>query len=391
MKKSDRLRIAQLTPYYHPSIGGVETVVKYISEELVHRGHEVEVMTTRRDHKGEKHIQRPDCEIINGVKVRRFRSIVNLGHMSLFPGIIPALFLGAFDIIQMHSIRQPQTLIAPPIARFRKAKTILQGHTHFKSSEKKTRLYEKFDKLIFPLIYKKLTALAAITNYEKQELIKKGISKDKVWIIPNAINDEYFAEVNYSNFLDKYSLRNKKIILFIGHLLESKGVDLLLKSLPKIVKYEKDAILLLIGPDNGRYPYYEKMARELNINHYFKWLGRVSEIEKRQALASMNFLALPSHYEAFGLVLIEAMAAGKPVIAASSPGPDEIINNGSNGFIIKKDSEEEFVDLSIKLLKNDRMNYEIGKNAKSICKTNYSLSSVIDKWEQLYYHSIKKG
>ena len=85
---SRQLRIAHLTPYYAPVIGGVEVVCQYLSEELANRGHEVHVFTGNRHHKGSLHRSMPRHEVIRGVHVHRFRSYVNVGHYGLWPGVI---------------------------------------------------------------------------------------------------------------------------------------------------------------------------------------------------------------------------------------------------------------------------------------------------------------
>ena len=111
---SRSLKVAQLVPYYEPVIGGVEVVCQYISEEIVARGHEVHVFTANRSHKGSPPLECPSYETINGVHVHRFRSYVSIGHYGLFPGFIPPLKNGGFDVIHAHGYRQPQSEIGSP-------------------------------------------------------------------------------------------------------------------------------------------------------------------------------------------------------------------------------------------------------------------------------------
>ena len=128
---SHSLKVAQLVPYYAPVIGGVEVVCQYISEELVARGHEVHVFTANRSHKGSPRREMPVLEMINGVNVHRFRSYVNVGHYGLFPGFIPALKSGGFDIIHTHGYRQPQSEIGSRMGAKMNVPTIMHAHGGF--------------------------------------------------------------------------------------------------------------------------------------------------------------------------------------------------------------------------------------------------------------------
>ena len=125
------LRIAQLTPYYHPSIGGVEGVVRYLAEELVRRGHSVDVLTADRLHRGTRHDPLPREEVLQGVRVRRFLPLLTLGHMSLCPGEVPALWKGGYDLLHAHVYRQPQVGLASAVGRLRSVPLILHGHGPF--------------------------------------------------------------------------------------------------------------------------------------------------------------------------------------------------------------------------------------------------------------------
>ena len=103
------LKIAQITPRYYPSVGGVEKVVQDLSEELAKRGHEVSVLTTDRMHKNQPPFKGDRNESLNGVKVYRYRSLFGLGHMSFTPSAILDLIKNDYDIVHMHSIRHPHT------------------------------------------------------------------------------------------------------------------------------------------------------------------------------------------------------------------------------------------------------------------------------------------
>ena len=118
MKNKQHLKIAQITPYYYPSIGGVEKVVQIISEGLVKRDHSVDVLTTKRNHKGEAPISNPPTETINGVNIFRYKSYFHMGHMSVFPGSFSQIKHNQYDVVHFHALRHPHTLYWPFIHRY---------------------------------------------------------------------------------------------------------------------------------------------------------------------------------------------------------------------------------------------------------------------------------
>lgn len=389
MKEKGTLSIAHITPYYYPSIGGVETVVKALSEGLASRNHHVEVLTSNRDHKNETCEKRNKHELINGVTVNRFQSLLHLGHMSFAPELYTYLNKHHFDIYHFHCIRQPQTILCPLIAKRKGIATIMHAHSHFRSTSVKTLLYNGFDKLAFPLIYNKLSQIIAITQEEKQELLYRGIDQDRISVIPNSVPDTYFIPIETDSFIQKYDLADRDIILYIGHLVEGKGIDLCIQSMPEIVRSDDNALLLIIGPDMGRIDELQQMARNLCVEKHIKWIGRVSEHEKRQALQASHFLTLPSFYEAFGLVLVEAMASGKPVIAAHSPGPDHIISHNKDGYLIPYNSKSAFTEFAKRLLDDEHLRYTMGAEAKKKVQRDYSFSNILDLIEAQYRRFLK--
>ena len=395
MSNTRQLKIAQITPYYYPSIGGVEKVVQIISEGLVERGHLVDVLTTSRNHKGEASITNPATENINGVNVFRYKSYLHLGHMSVFPGSFSRIKKEKYNVIHSHALRHPHTLYWPFIAKNNGCTAVLHGHSHFFNDSipfPKLLLYRAFDKIVFKSAYNKYPLFFTNTQIEKKQFIKLGLEPKDIQIIPPPVlSDEYFEKVDTTPLIQKHNLQNKRIILFIGHFHADKKVDLLIKALPALVKKDSNTMLLLIGPDNGHYPAYKKMARELKVEQNMKWLGRVSDIEKRQALAACEVFILPSIYESFGIVLIEAMAAGKPVIAAESPGPIEIIEHEKNGILIPKNSVQSIVTQTSRIFDDKILAEKIGRNGKEKVQATYRASHLIDNVEKAYFSTFTQN
>ncbi len=378
------MNIAQITPRYYPSIGGVESVVRDISEELARRQHKVDVLTTFRLQKNQKKILCPKTEIINGVSIYRYSNLGHLGHMSFFPGAILRLLKTKYDVIHMHSLRHPHTVMIPLLPNLRDSKKILHGHSHFQSIEYKTRIYKMFDKLAFSSFYKNIDGFLVLNNNENNEFLKFGIDKSKIFKLYNPLNNRYFELRDSTNFMKKYKLEDSKIIMFLGQAHKGKRIDLIIKALPLIVKEVPNVKLLIAGPDFGNYSNLKSLAFQEGVIDYVLFLGELDDNEKLDALNLCDILVLPSEYEAFGMVLAEAMAFGKPVIATKTPGPLEIVRDNYNGFLINKDSPKEIFEKCIQLIKDTDLMIKLGNNARKYAINNFSIVSIVNKLEEIY-------
>ena len=386
-----KLTIAQISPYYYPSIGGVEGVTQYISEELVKRGHEVHVLTVNRDHK--RNTISPKFEIYNKVKIHRFIRLFNIGHMSFFPiSFIKKLANSNYDVIHTHVYRHPHSEIASFVGKSKSIVTVLHGHGPFLPKDwlgwKKYIMYELYDRQAHYGILNRIGHIIALTKFEELKYIKLGALKEKITIIPNVASDECFRSVNHTSFISKYNLDGKRIILFMGNLNRAKRPDLLVKALPEIIKHIPDVYLLLVGTDEGMLANVQESVAKLRVENYCNYLGPLYGEAKKQAFSSADLFILPSDQDALPLVLFVAMAYGIPVIGSDAVGPSEIIEDGVTGFIIRRGNVDDIVNATLKLLTNPNLLKKMGKKAKEAAQAKYTVNRVVNKIENLYYELI---
>lgn len=155
--------------------------------------------------------------------------------------------------------------------------------------------------------------------------------KNSFYVIPNVVNTEIFypllSEVTSEN-------HSKKRMLLVAILTPRKGVSYLLEALSQIKNKRQDFYLDIVGDGPNRQE-YEKMAKRMGLNGMVKFHGRLPEIDS--FMKRCDFFVLPSLYENFGVVYIEAMACGKPVIATNAGGAKEIINEEVGLLVPPKD------------------------------------------------------
>jgi len=301
------MKIIQVCPRYYPDIGGVETHVKEISERLVKRGFEVEVVCT--DPAG-KH---PKGDVINGVRVRRFRSIAPNDAYFLAPQIYFYLKKVKCDVIHAHNYHALPAFFAGLAKKDRKF--VFTSHYHGRGHTGFRNILHKPYKFVGSRIFKKADRVICVSRYEK-ELIKKnfGLSDDKLVLIPNGINLEEFRI--------KGGVKDKKTILYVGRLERYKGVQYIIKALPYLEDYK--LVIVGKGPYEGE---LKKLAFTINVNGRIEWLKDLSREELLEQYKSAGVFVFLSSFEAFGITVAEALVSGMPCIVAEKGALKEFVDD----------------------------------------------------------------
>jgi glycosyltransferase involved in cell wall biosynthesis len=173
-------------------------------------------------------------------------------------------------------------------------------------------------------------------------------------------------------------------LLFVGRLDKGKGIDVLIRAMPSILKKQPDAICCIVGEDFGERSVLESLARELNITDRVLFLGKMARADLCSAFVHADVFVFPSRYEAFGIVLIEALAARTPVVAARDTAIPWVIDDEVDGLLFEPENHE---DLSKKVCatldKNQDTDRRIGSGRMKVEK-NYSWPSIIEKLEAIY-------
>jgi glycosyltransferase involved in cell wall biosynthesis len=224
----------------------------------------------------------------------------------------------------------------------------------------------KNEELVKPVLDKADVIIATTRSYaETSPILKEYLGK--IEIVPNAIHVD-----NYTPGVD--AGERDKIILYVGRLVEYKGLNTLIKASRAI-----DAKVIVIGDGEDRNR-FEVFSRKLGVNIEFK--GRVSFEELREWIKKARILVLPSksRLEAFGIVLLEAMACKTPVIASKIPGVEEIARNG--GYVFEE--EEELTLYISELLENDNIATKLGRRGRNKVIQEYDWNNILNKIQRIY-------
>jgi glycosyltransferase involved in cell wall biosynthesis len=177
-------------------------------------------------------------------------------------------------------------------------------------------------------------------------------------------------------------------ILVVGNLLAGKGHELVLRALARLKNSLSGLQCRIIGAGADR-DRFANLARSLGISDQVHFLGRRSRSEVAEAMRNCTVFALPSRYEGLGCVYLEAMASGKPVIACRGQGIDEIIQHGSNGWLIPVDGLEELVQGLQDLLANAELRARIGQAARQTILDRLTLAHQAQSLLKIYEQAVR--
>jgi len=190
-------------------------------------------------------------------------------------------------------------------------------------------------------------------------------------VIPNPLS--FYSE-------DSSLLQNKKVIAVGKHSFQ-KGYDRLLKSWKQVVKKHPDWILEIYGASNPDHN-LKQLSIDLGIANYVEFYKPVKNIEEKFKEASIAVLS--SRFEGFGMVLIEAMSCGLPVVSYDCPcGPSDIISDKEDGFLVENGEVDLFAERVIELIENEDKRINMGKAAKQNVK-RFLPKNIVQQWHQLF-------
>jgi len=288
-----------------------------------------------------------------------------------------------YDIIHIHGHGRFTSNYAMGFLKNKKP-FIYSGQGFFHT--KKNNFFKKFYDFLYKNRLKKASFCTALTPIEKDTLIKMGVKEDKIKIIPGGVDLKLFKiKINKDEvkkrYLDKKYL-NKKILLHLNRVHESKGIQHVINAIKDL-----DVVFLIAGKDAGYLEQLKKQVMELQIADKVKFLGMVSEKEKVELYKIADIFMLFSDWEGFGIVAIEAMAGGNPVIGSDKGSLPLIIKNRATGFIAK--NEEELKEKINMLIGDKTLRERLSKNAKNFAK-DFDWEEIVKKELNLYNDGIRE-
>lgn len=363
------MKIGLVCPYNILKGGGVQECVLALQAELTKRGHKVLIITPTPM---EKDTSIPEYvrTLGRGRDVKSPFSTTAQISVTVDMDLVEELLdKEKFDVLHFHEPWVP--LISHQILTRSKAKNIATFHAKLPD----TVMSRTIEKVITPYtktLLKYFDNMTAVS--EAAASYVTSISQSKIAIVPNGINLKVYNKLPIVN-------AKQKTILYIGRLEKRKGLKYLLKAFSILQETNKDVILKIAGDGSDR----QKLERyAVDHNLPVEFLGRVSEDTKLKLLHESTIFCSPARYgESFGIVLLEAMACGLPVVAGDNPGYSGVLQGTGRFSLVDPTNTAEFAR-KLDIFINDQAVRKAWLKWADENVKQYNYQNITDQYEAIY-------
>jgi len=361
------MRIAQVFVDLRVNYGGASKVVYLLAQELAAgKKDEVDVIICG--------------EVEEGLE-RAFRLFQYPWQWMYMRELRRHLSCNDYDIVHVHGYN---SFLAYHVTRMKKECGFSIVFTpHFHPTGKRPRLLRK----AFDIVYGKRAlwnsdVITVLSKIEKEQIIAAGVEPSRVRTVANPLDPDILRDVPWDIARKKFALK-EKVVLFVGRLDENKGLPVLLEAFEKMGR--KDTSLCIVGKDLCM----EKGLRAIIAEKGLKDVQITGQVEKDTLLSlysCASVLVLPSSYEAFGMVLLEAMAKGVPVVGTEVGGIPEVLNGGECGLLVPYGDAGALAEALGKAIDDDKLRARLIRAGKERA-LDFAPSRVAGEFLKIY-HSL---
>lgn len=383
------MKILHITPSYIPaySHGGPVVSVHILNKWLVRLGIDVTVYTTNID--GDKKLDVSLNKEINidGVKVFYFPLTFRAWEYSSAMPYALKKNIQNFDLIHITSVFLSASLLGAYYAKKHKKPFIISPRGNFMKQTYGSKSLKKviYTHFIEKFALKNVSAIHFTSEAEKRDYIETKLPFKKAIVIPNPFESENLDPTENNLFRNKWGIKEDvEVVLFVGRLNWVKGFDTLIPAFADVLKKRPNAMLVIAGPDEAGYiAKIKSQISNLKINKKVIFTGLISGEEKKATLRESDIFVVPSFSESFGMSVVEAMAAGLPVVLTKGVAISGEIQNAGAGIVIEKDIKL-LADAVVDLLENKDKAKKMGGRGKEFVYNNFSAEPVARRFIEEY-------
>jgi 1,2-diacylglycerol 3-alpha-glucosyltransferase len=379
------MKIAYFTDTYLPNNDGVVTCLLNFRKGLEKRGHEVIILTpgTKKQKKENKD---KNVHYFTSASFKPYPDY----RLALFPFPSAKKLLRGMDVDLIHShgiattglaaIDCAKELKKPCIASFH---TMVPSATHYLTSQKDMQKF--FEDVAWKYLrwyYGFFRKVIVPSEFTRKTLEEHGISNTIV--IPAGMDYRFYSKGEGDWVKKRYRLGKKRIVLHVGRIVKEKNLELLINEAESIMNKKPNVVFMIVGQGPAEED-YKDMVRLKGLEEHFIFTGFVPKKELPDYYAAGDVFAFPSYFDTQGLVALEAMAAGLPVVAPERSGSSDFIEDGKSGHLFREE-----VDFREKILLALENRDELGERGREIAK-DYDSDKRVEALLEFYETVLKSG
>lgn len=373
------MRIVQVTSYFDPHVGGVETHVRELARALAARGHDMTVITADTEGVGPHGADGP-------VEVVRVPPRAVLFRTPSMPGAVQAVTSGRFDLVHSH--------LPPPIGPWRAARASRRaGIPHVLTFHCDPEIPTPLGSLVveaWRLTIGRSTlrrTSALISTTASYASTSRTIWNYSPTVIPNAVDPDVFRPAAPDpRVLDRLPGQPGFRVLCVGRLVEHKGLEQVVDAMQHLPPPTQ---LIIVGGGERRAA-IEARARASRASDRIAFVGRVPLGDLPEYYRAADVFVLPSvsRLEAFGIVALEAMGSGLPVVASDIPGVREVVTDGVEGYLANPLDARALAGRIDALLADPLKRARFGRNGRARVLREFTWAKVAERVERVYKEAL---
>jgi glycogen(starch) synthase len=375
------MHIAHITTLFDPHRGGIETMVLSLAHGLVRSGDRVSVVTRRT------HGLVPESAL-DGIRIFRVggegggRQLARLrflwGGRRFF-----RRHSGRIDIVHAHSLYTPALLAAA-----RPEPAVATVHTEGLTGNLADLRRRPFGRIRLEFYRRRLRRIIALTHGMVGQIEAAGFDPGRISVIPNGVDTERFVPPDPERRMAaRHALglpADGRVVAFLGRLVHEKGADVLLRGWPRIRRRIEGSHLLIAGRGE------ESVALRRAFDEGGEDLRWLPDLEdQRDLYQAADVLVVPSRAESFGLVALEGMAAGLPVVASRVGGLPEVA--GDAALLVPPEDPASLADAVVSLLDDDSRRRHLARTGRERVLERFTLARVVARHRELYGEVVEEA
>ena len=375
------MRVALIGDHYYPDMGGAPHYAFELSLQLAKLGIEAVVIT-------HAHPGQPEEEEIAGVKIKRLKGLVlNNPHCAASPSVFRHCYKyildERFDVVHGLDIYSTMAMIVIPFVHRHRIPCVLTCHTVMDSP------FSIFLQRPMGLALRRADRLIAVSQASARFCCLLGCPKKRIIVVPNGVDLSCFnREIDAFAMREELGIGDEPLVVTALRLIKRKSPDLLISAFARVLKVVPDAKLVIAGAGREE-DNLSRQLQSLNITNSAFMVGRLTKEKVAQLMAAADVFVLPSKMESFGLSLLEASAAGVPVVCSNAGGVPEVFQDGFNALLYPPGDDNAMAKAIICLIQDRELAKKISANAVGTAN-RFSWEMTAERTLQVYEEVLQE-